>query len=319
MNTDTDNSTATNMPNMDKLGTQQGGHPNPRYVGRYAPSPTGPLHFGSLVAAVASYLDARACGGLWHLRIEDIDETRCKPEHIDDIIQTLHTFGFRWDGEIVVQSKQKSHYQQALQKLIGDQQVYACVCSRREIADSAVSNTRTMDGPVYAGTCRRAGHPFEHNALRVITHNTAITFADRLLGKQGQNLEQEVGDFVVKRRDQLFAYQLAVVVDDHDLGVTDIVRGADLLDSTARQIHLQQLLGFATPLYLHIPVVVNNEGQKLSKQTLAPAINSGQAIKQLNDCLRFLRQPRQENAESAQQLLDRAVQQWQATAMTATK
>lgn len=304
-----------NMPNMDKLGTQQGGHPVSRYVGRYAPSPTGPLHFGSLVAAVASYLDARARGGLWHLRIEDIDETRCKPEHTDDIIQTLHTFGFRWDGEIVVQSNQKLRYEDALQKLISDQQVYACVCSRREIADSSVSNTRAIDGPVYAGTCRHAGHLFDGNALRVITHNTAITFEDRLQGKQSRNLEQEVGDFVLKRRDQLFAYQLAVVVDDHDLGVTDIVRGADLLDSTARQIHLQRLLGIATPQYLHIPVVMNNAGQKLSKQTLAPAIDCGEAIKQLNDCLRFLRQPCQVTAHSPEQLLGRAAQQWQPAAM----
>ncbi len=287
-----------------------------RYIGRYAPSPTGPLHVGSLVAAVASYLDARAHGGTWHLRIDDVDETRCQSQFADDIIQTLHAFGFRWDGEVVLQSTQKSRYVDALQKLSRDNQVYACVCSRREVADSSISNESGVDGPVYAGTCRRAGHPFDNQALRVLTNNSVVTFDDRLQGRQCQQLEMEVGDFVVRRRDQLFAYQLAVVVDDHALGVTDIVRGADLLDSTARQIHLQQLFGFTTPQYLHIPVVVNNKGQKLSKQTLAPAIAPGDAIKQLNNCLSFLHQPRQTIANSAEQLLELAINQWQPAAIT---
>ncbi len=287
---------------------------NRSYIGRYAPSPTGPLHFGSLLAAVASYLDARANQGRWHLRIDDIDETRCKPGFADDIIRTLHLFGFRWDGEIVVQSRQKQRYQDALQKLIGDKKVYACVCSRREIADSGIGG---IDGPVYPGTCRMAVYPFAEHALRVLTHDRAITFDDRLQGRQSQCLARDVGDFVVRRRDQLFAYQLAVVVDDHNLGVTDIVRGADLLDSTPRQIYLQQLLGYRTPDYLHIPAATNQDGLKLSKQTLAPAISANHAVLLLQQCLAFLRQTLPSDAAmlSPIQLLERASGLWQPEAL----
>ncbi len=287
---------------------------NRPYIGRYAPSPTGPLHFGSLVAAVASYLDARANQGRWHLRIDDIDETRCKAEYADDIIRTLHLFGFRWDGEIVVQSRQKQQYQDALQQLIANGHVYACVCSRREIADSGIEG---IDGPVYPGTCRAAGHLIDGNALRILTHDRAITFTDRLQGRQTQYLAHDVGDFVVRRRDQLFAYQLAVVVDDHNLGVTDIVRGADLLDSTARQIHLQQLLGWPTPNYLHIPVATNRDGQKHSKQTLASAISPDHAVLLLQQCLVFLRQTLPSDAAmlSPIQLLERATGLWQPEAL----
>ncbi len=287
---------------------------NRPYIGRFAPSPTGPLHAGSLVAAVASYLDARANQGRWHLRIDDIDETRCKPEYADNIIRTMHLFGFRWDEEIVVQSRQKQYYKDALQQLLGNGQVYACVCSRREIADSGIEG---IDGPVYPGTCRAAGHPIAEHALRVLTNEQAITFDDRLQGRQSQCLVGDVGDFVVRRRDQLFAYQLAVVVDDHNLGVTDIVRGADLLDSTARQIHLQQLLGYVTPHYLHIPAATNRDGLKLSKQTLAPAISANHAVLLLQQCLVFLRQTLPSNAAilSPFQLLDRATGLWRPEAL----
>ena len=283
------------------------------HIGRFAPSPTGPLHFGSLLAALASHLDARACGGAWHVRIDDIDETRCRPEYADDILQTLHAFGFRWDGEVVVQSRQKIQYAAALQQLVDGGHIYACMCSRREIADSAVHG---IDGAVYPGTCRHARHALPHNALRVVTDDRAITFVDRLQGTQTQHLATDVGDFVVKRRDGLFAYQLAAVVDDHALGVTDIVRGADLLDSTARQIHLQQLLGYTTPSYLHIPVATNRLGQKLSKQTLAPAITAADAISHLQAALDFLGQARPLDAPATPSLLlKHATRHWQPAAI----
>jgi glutamyl-Q tRNA(Asp) synthetase len=258
------------------------------YVGRFAPSPTGPLHFGSLLAAVASYLDARARDGRWRLRMEDIDETRCRPEFADDILRTLEGFGFEWDGEVSVQSQRKPWYEAALAQLAAQKVVYACTCSRREIADSALAG---IDGPVYPGTCRHARHPAAGNALRILTQDAPIAFTDRVQGAMVQHLESQIGDFVVKRRDGLFAYQLAVVVDDHLQGVTDVVRGADLLDSTARQIWLQQQLGYATPSYLHIPVATNAAGQKLSKQTLAPQVADGDACRTLLSALALLGQP----------------------------
>ncbi len=281
-----------------------------RYVGRFAPSPTGLLHFGSLVAAVASYLDARANNGLWLLRIEDIDATRCKQVYADDIIGTLHTFGFRWDGEIVVQSQQIPRYEDALRQLVENRHVYGCVCTRREISDAGTSG---IDGPVYPGTCRTAGYLVNNIAARVRTDDRFISFDDRVQGIQRQQLARDVGDFVVKRRDQLFAYQLAVVVDDHSGGVTDIVRGADLLDSTARQLYLQTLLGFVAPRYMHIPVAANSDGQKLSKQTLAPAISPKNVILTLHACLDFLSQPdlKSTGVSDPAKLLEMAGRQWQ--------
>ena len=243
------------------------------YVGRFAPSPTGPLHFGSLVAALASYLDAKAHDGKWLVRIEDIDETRCDATYTTDILRTLQAFGMQWDGCVEIQSTRKALYANALQHLRARGLVYACTCSRKEIADSAVAG---LEGPVYPGTCRDVGFKAGLNeagtAIRVRTTDEKIFFTDLVQGEIEQQLEQEIGDFVLKRRDGLFAYQLAVVVDDAEQGITHVVRGADLLDSTARQIHLQRLLGYPTPQTLHIPVVVNAQGQKLSKQTLAIAV-----------------------------------------------
>lgn len=288
----------------------------PPYIGRFAPSPTGPLHIGSLIAAVASYCDARAHDGKWLLRIEDIDETRCKPEYADDIIATLHQFGFRWDGDIntqsATQSREKNYYAAALQTLIKNKQVYACQCSRKEIADS--SQQVGIEGAVYPGTCRHLQIGHASNAIRLLTNNTVITVDDRIQGTQTQNIASEIGDFIVRRRDGLFSYQLAVVVDDAISGITHIVRGADLLDSTPRQIYLQQLLGYTTPDYLHIPIAVNADGQKLSKQTLAPAIRSSDAIAALTTALGYLRQPIGElqstQIRSPQDLLDVAIKQW---------
>ncbi len=295
-----------------------------RYIGRFAPSPTGPLHIGSLIAALASYCDARANNGRWLLRIEDVDETRCKPEYTDDIINTLHQFGFRWDGEVTLQSTQKNRYAAALTALKNQQRVYACCCSRREIADS--TQHIGIDGAVYPGTCRHLQNlqiDDQTNAIRLLTSSDIVSFDDRVQGLQTQNIAAEVGDFIIKRRDGLFAYQLAVVADDASDNITHVVRGADLLDSTARQIYLQHLLGYATPSYMHIPVAVNAAGQKLSKQTLAPAINSREAVTALITSLGYLRQPLEGLKSNAtltpSRVLDIAVKQWQPALIAPTR
>ena len=238
------------------------------YVGRFAPSPTGPLHFGSLVAALASWLDARAAGGRWLVRIEDLDAPRTQPGAADDILRTLAQMGLAWDGDVVYQSRRSNLYAQALQRLEGH--TYWCGCTRREIADSALG--LAADGAqIYPGICR-GGSRKTRRALRVRTTTEVLSFSDRVQGRQQQALESEVGDFILHRADGQYAYQLAVVVDDAEQGVTDVVRGADLLDSTARQIWLQRLLGYAQPRYLHVPAAVNAAGEKLSKQTGATPV-----------------------------------------------
>jgi glutamyl-Q tRNA(Asp) synthetase len=254
------------------------------YIGRFAPSPTGPLHAGSLVAALASYLDARVNHGRWLIRIEDIDEARTVAGAAEDIIQTLAAFGMRSDGEILWQSTRQIRYSAAFDKL-GDA-VYACACSRKEIADSRL--TLAADGAViYPGTCRNGlapGRTPRAWRLRVPAASdphALIQFDDRWQGLISENLTEHVGDFVLKRADGFWAYQLAVVVDDAEQGVTDIVRGADLLESTPRQIYLQRLLGLSTPRYLHVPAVVNDRGEKLSKQTGAQPLDVGSPIKAL--------------------------------------
>lgn len=241
-----------------------------RYTGRFAPSPTGPLHFGSLVAAVGSYLDARANDGRWLLRIEDVDAPRTVEGSADSILRTLERFGFEWDGEIVWQSQRLDAYAEALETLRRAGQVYPCACTRREIADSALGRDGSR---VYPGTCR-TGLP-EGRSARAwrVRAEGRVRFEDAVQGWREEDLATEVGDFVVLRADGQFAYQLAVVVDDAEAGITHVVRGADLLDSTARQHHLQTLLGYPTPSYAHLPVVVNAANEKLSKQTLAAAID----------------------------------------------
>lgn len=260
----------------------------PSYRGRFAPSPTGPLHFGSLVAAVGSYLDAKAHGGLWLVRIEDLDRPRAVPGAADAMLRTLEALGMAWDDTVLYQSTRDDAYQAALDALKKRKLVYPCACSRREIADSAVSG---IDGPVYPGTCRKgllAGRAAR--AERVLTNSTRITFDDAVQGRIVHSLERQIGDFVLKRADGLYAYQLAVVVDDAAQGITDIVRGADLLDSTTRQIYLQQLLGYPTPHYAHLPAAVNVMGEKLSKQTLAAPIEAANPVPILNAALDFLGQ-----------------------------
>lgn len=242
------------------------------YRGRFAPSPTGELHFGSLLSAVASYLDACAHGGEWLLRIEDIDPPREVPGATDAILRALDAHGLQWDGEGVYQSRRLEIYQRTVESLRATGLGYYCACSRKEILVSHGS-------AVYPGTCRH--RTVRSGAVRVRAPHAPVNFEDRIQGPYCQRIDREVGDFVIQRADGLYSYQLAVVIDDAAQGVTHVVRGADLLDSTPRQIHLQSLLGFATPNYAHVPVVVNQSGEKLSKQTgAAPldCIHPGKAL-----------------------------------------
>jgi glutamyl-Q tRNA(Asp) synthetase len=254
------------------------------YIGRFAPSPTGPLHIGSLVAAMASYLDAKVHDGRWLVRIEDVDGDRNVAGADEHILASLQRCGMLWDGEVTWQSRRTSLYEQALQQL-GDL-VYPCGCSRKEIADSQLSlSGRQAQALIYPGTCRHGLAPGKHaRALRLKVPQSphcVLSFEDRWAGHVSQDLTDDAGDFVIKRADGFWAYQLAVVVDDGAQGVTDIVRGADLLDSTPRQLYLQQVMGLPQPSYLHVPVVVNELGEKLSKQTGAKAFDNGAAPQQL--------------------------------------
>lgn len=260
------------------------------YCGRFAPSPSGPLHFGSLVAAVGSYLDAKTQGGRWLIRLEDVDAPRTVPGAAERILRTLEAFGFEWDGEIVWQSRRHEAYAAALQQLRENGLAYGCACSRREIGDSALQ-AAIDGGRVYPGTCRNGLPPdIRPRAWRLRTRPEETGFEDRLQGRIVQQLERDVGDFVLLRADGQYAYQLAVVVDDAAQGITDIVRGADLLDSTPRQIWLQHCLGLPTPRYAHLPVVCNAAGEKLSKQTRAPALDPRESGTQLRHALAFLGQ-----------------------------
>lgn len=273
------------------------------YRGRFAPSPTGPLHFGSLVAAAASFLEARSKGGEWLVRIEDLDRDRVRPGAADRILADLERLGFEWDGEVVWQSERNEAYRAAFEKLRESGWVYPCGCTRKEIAEAGR----------YPGRCANGLPPDKKaRAWRVRTDGVAVSFLDGLQGAQSQDVAAEVGDFVVLRADGLFAYQLAVVVDDAAQGITDVVRGADLLDSTARQIHLQGLLGLEKPGYAHIPVATDEEGNKLSKQTLAPALDDGSEPAQLSAALTFLGHapPAELRAAPVRELWDWAKQSW---------
>jgi glutamyl-Q tRNA(Asp) synthetase len=262
--------------------------PTIRYRGRFAPSPTGPLHFGSLIAAVGSCLEARRNGGEWRLRMEDLDRPREEPGAADAILRTLETYGFEWDGPVLRQSLREETYAAALAGLQRGGFVFACACTRREISDSILDGTIEA---VYPGTCRNGIAPGRAaRAMRMRVGDAMIGFDDRFQGRVEQDLAREVGDFVVKRGDGLFAYQLAVVVDDFEQGITDVVRGADLLASTPRQILLQRRLGYPEPGYAHLPVAVNTGGEKLSKQTRAAPLEAGQAALQLWRALNFLGQ-----------------------------
>ncbi len=254
------------------------------YVGRFAPSPTGPLHFGSLVAAVASYLQARTRNGLWLLRIEDIDPPREQSGAAAEIVETLRCYGFEWDGDVIYQSSNDKAHRSALATLMDQGLAYRCGCSRRDLVDAP----RGPLGIIYPGYCRNGCDEGEA-AIRLRSNDAEIAFDDELQGRIAQHLESESGDFVIRRRDGLIAYHLAVVVDDEIQGVTEVVRGIDLLDSTPRQIYLQQLLGYRKPDYVHIPVITHADGNKLSKLTGAPGISVDAVSKTLCEALAALR------------------------------
>jgi glutamyl-Q tRNA(Asp) synthetase len=248
-----------------------------KYRGRFAPSPTGPLHFGSLVAAVGSYVDAKRNAGEWLVRMEDIDTPRVVPGTADAILYSLERFGFAWDGPVLFQSTRIAAYEEALEQLRSNGLVFPCGCSRKDVGDR------------YPGTCRRQlTRRIETPAWRLRVSDEVVSFEDRRLGLYRQNVETEVGDFVLKRADGLFAYQLAVVVDDAAQGITDVVRGEDLLDSTPRQILLQRALNLPALHYLHLPIAVNEEGQKLSKQTGAAPLNDADPSAELRRAMEFL-------------------------------
>lgn len=259
------------------------------YLGRFAPTPSGPLHAGSVVAALASWLDARAHRGRWIVRIEDTDTPRCAPGAGELILEQLKQMGMTSDEPVQWQSRRAGHYEHALATLLASDAAYGCACSRREIEMSlstAVAPPAAGIAAVpYPGTCRLGTHGRPPRSWRVRTNDSrapgTINWHDRRLGAQSQNLSLEVGDFIVRRADGLWAYQLAVVVDDGLQGITHVVRGEDLADNTPRQIHLQRLLGLATPQYLHTPLVLANDGQKLSKQTGALAVDLSQPIRAL--------------------------------------
>jgi glutamyl-Q tRNA(Asp) synthetase len=278
-----------------------------KYVGRFAPSPTGPLHLGSLATAVASFLHARQAGGEWLVRIEDIDPPREVAGAADDILRTLDWFGLEWDGAVLYQSSRRAEYGHVADRLLRSGRAFRCDCTRSALrdADEAVPGR-------YPGTCRARGLTSADTAIRVlVSEPTPIGFLDRLQGNQATRLDLASGDYVVVRRDGLPAYHLAVVLDDAAQGVTAIVRGVDLLASTAAHVHLQQVLGLPTPTYWHLPVVVNADGQKLSKQTgaLAVARKAGTASEVLH--LLGLVVPPELTAAAPRTLWSWAQQHWQ--------
>ncbi len=272
--------------------------------GRFAPSPTGALHAGSLIAALGSCLSARARGGHWLLRMEDLDTPRCSPQAADRILRQLEHLGFEWDGAVVYQSQRMAAYHAALHDLQTTGKTYPCTCSRREWLDNPESR-------VYPGTCRQRSFPVDgQHAVRLRVGHADIGFTDRIQGPVRQALGASVGDFVLLRADLIIAYQLAVVVDDAESGITEVVRGADLLDSTPRQIYLQQQLGLPTPSYAHLPVLVNAQGQKLSKQTLARPVAQGLPLDDLRPAMAALSHPVPADIDSRADFWSWALTHW---------
>lgn len=279
---------------------------SPAYIGRFAPTPSGYLHFGSLVAALASYLDARSVGGRWLLRMEDLDPPREVEGAQAAILRTLETYGFEWDGEMVRQSDRQEAYAKVIDRLYEMGLAYACTCSRKQLEGHL---------GIYPGSCRNAQHPPHDAAIRIRVPELEYHFVDRVQGEYRQHLGREVGDFVIRRRDGLYAYQLAVVLDDAWQGITDIVRGADLLDSTPRQLYLQELLGLSQPRYLHVPLIIQPDGHKLGKSYRSPPLPADSAGPLLARALRTLGQePPAELADgSPREALDWGIAHWDAT------
>lgn len=281
------------------------------YTGRFAPSPTGLLHIGSLLTAAASYADARSNGGKWLVRMEDLDPPREMPGAASHILHTLEAFGFEWDGEVAYQSHRYALYEETLCRLQTAGLVYPCHCSRKDWQAGA---RRGADGFVYNGRCRHPGQrpapQGKQPAWRIRVPDRIIGFSDGIVGGYAQNLARDIGDFVLLRADGYWAYQLAVVADDAEQGVTHIVRGQDLLVSTPRQIYLQQCLGVPTPQYAHLPLLTNAQGQKWSKQTLAPALDLNRREQLLRQVFRYLKLPEAPETDRPAELLDWAVAHW---------
>ena len=269
------------------------------YIGRFAPSPTGPLHFGSLITAVASYCDAKANQGTWLVRIEDTDIPRIYPNSESHILNCIDAFEFEPDADIIFQKNRLDLYEQVLEQLKQAQQIYACECTRKQLGSNHI----------YVGTCRDLHLDFSNQAIRLKVDDQLICFDDLLQGRQCSNLKNDLGDFVLKRRDGIISYQLAVVVDDYLQGNTHVVRGADLLDNTARQIWLGSLLDYPKLNYMHLPLAMNDQGQKLSKQNMAQALDLSKAAELLQSTILTLGQPFVE-LDRPRIMLQQAVQQW---------
>lgn len=275
---------------------------SPAYTGRFAPTPSGYLHFGSLVAALASYLDARSAGGVWRVRMEDLDPPREVPGAQAAILHTLEAYGFEWDGPVLRQSDRHEAYAAVVSRLLSQGLAYACHCSRKQLEGF----------DIYPGTCRNAGLAHQNSAIRLRVPELEYHFRDRVQGEFRQHLAREVGDFIIQRRDGLYAYQLAVVLDDAFQGMTDIVRGADLLDNTPRQLYLQELLGLPQPRYLHVPLLIQPDGHKLGKRYRSPPLPADQAASLLCRGLRALGQTPEPSLEKAtpRQVLDWGIANW---------
>ena len=286
-------------------------------IGRFAPTPSGALHFGSLVAALASYCDIRSQQGRWLLRIEDVDTPRVVAGASEQILRDLEAFGFSWDGEVLYQSTRFEHYRHYLDQLLQQGDCYACQCSRRSLREQGVGSGPL--GLIYPGNCREKNLARKNHSLRMSTALAAeVRFRDRVYGDFTMNLEKQVGDFVLRRNDGIYAYHLAVVVDDELQAVNQIVRGADLLENTCLHLHLQRQLGFSTPSYLHLPLVSNAAGVKLSKQTGASPLDYGKASKLLVAALQHLEQqppPQLENEDPAE-ILRWSCEHWDPSLIT---
>jgi len=284
--------------------------PHATYRGRFAPSPSGPLHLGSLLTALASYLEARSRGGAWLLRIDDLDPYRTQPGAVERILSSLESLGLYWDEAVVYQSRHTEIYRAGLEALQSRGLIYACACSRRELA---MESTETAAG-VYPGYCRDRNLPYRPglHALRLRTGDAVIRFEDRVQGMVEQHLASAVGDFILFRRDGVFAYHLATVLDDAEQRVTDVLRGQDLLDSTPRQIYLQDLLNLPTPGYAHTPILIDSSGRKLSKRTLTPEAETRLPSRILGSLLALLGHPPPAELTAAppREILAWAVENW---------
>ena len=281
------------------LPLKKGGKAEENYVGRFAPSPTGPLHFGSLITAVASYCDAKAHQGSWLVRIEDTDIPRIYPDSEAHILGAIDAFQFEPDDAIIFQKDRLDLYESVLHQLWQNHLVYACQCTRKMLGSN----------DIYAGTCRELNLPFQQHAIRLKDSDQEICFDDRLQGTHCSNLQRDLGDFVLKRRDGIINYQLAVVIDDYLQGITHVVRGADLLDNTERQIWLGSVLDYPRLKYMHLPLAMNDQGQKLSKQNLAQALDLNRASELLQDAIRALHQP-EVDLDTPANMLKQAIAQW---------